>query len=777
MVGDNELHRERAYLDAAYERVVAMRNSAEVLAGTARRLTESRNAQALFERDSAITHAGRRLAALDVPKDRLLVGRLDLVDGSCLYVGRLAVADEAGDPLVVDWRAPAAEPFYRALPHDPMGVVRRRHFRWRDREMVGLDDEVFDVVAAGEAGLSLVGEGALLAALDAPRTGRMQDVVATIQAEQDIVIRRPRAGVTVVQGAPGTGKTAVALHRAAYLLFAERARLASAVLFVGPSSTFLRYVEDVVPSLGEDRVVLATPADLGPAVVVSRIDGPEASAVKGDLRMVDVLTRAIRAHQRAPRAGIELWAGRHRLVVEHADLAAIVATARRRSGTHNAGRPLVERRLIRALETAYRNRLEIELRVGRIGPDGIRHAPPLLDVIDRDALTQAVHTIWPLLTPERLVRRLLASPRLLASAGRNLLTTDELDALHTANESGAGWSEADVALLDEADLLLGPVPTRRRTGRQRPRLDHVAERIIEERLPDCPRCGRPLEYLPGEASGSDRLDCRECKASYATTTLMGDPAANELHGVYQELAHQFEDVDVPMVRPADARYGHVVVDEAQDLSPMQWRAIARRCSTKSFTLAGDEAQAVRAGAAATWDRILAALDVDADSVARHELTVNYRTPAEVMELAGRLLELFAAHLHPARSARSAGVEPRRLHTGGRPLRPADITDATADLRREVGAGLVAVVTPESLVANGETPTEHLTAVAAKGLEFDGVVVVDPEAIVRESPGSTGMARLYVALTRATTRLTILAPTTPGPALEEALGPFEPLPAR
>ena len=349
--GDDELRRERAYLDAAYDRVVAMRGSAEGLAGTARRLTETRNAQALFERDSAIAHAGLRLAALDIAKDRLLVGRLDLVDGSCLYVGRLAVADEAGDPLVVDWRAPAAEPFYRALPHDPMGVVRRRHFRWRDGELVGLDDEVFDVVAAGEAGLSLVGEGALLAALDAPRTGRMQDVVATIQAEQDVVIRRPRAGVTVVQGAPGTGKTAVALHRAAYLLYAERARLAGAVLFVGPSATFLRYVEDVVPSLGEDRVVLATPADLGPAVEVSRVDAPEASAVKGDLRMVDVLARAIRAHQRAPRAGIELWAGRFRLVVEHDDLAAIVATARRRSRTHNAGRPLVERLLLRALES------------------------------------------------------------------------------------------------------------------------------------------------------------------------------------------------------------------------------------------------------------------------------------------------------------------------------------------------------------------------------------------------------------------------------------------
>ncbi len=659
VLGDDELERERSYLDAAYHRVVAMRRSAEELAATARRFTETRNTQALFERDSAIVHASRRLAALGLAKDRLLVGRLDLVDGSRLYVGRMAVADEDGDPLVVDWRAPAAEPFYRALPHDPMGVVRRRHFRWRDGELVGLDDEVFDVGAAAEAGLSLVGEGALLAALDAPRTGRMQDVVATIQAEQDVVIRRPRAGVTVVQGAPGTGKTAVALHRAAYLLYAERGSLAGAVLFVGPSSTFLRYVEDVVPSLGEDTVVLATPADLGPDVAVSKFDPPAAAAVKGDLRMVDVLARAVRAYERAPRAGIALSAGRFRLGVEHADLAKIVATARRRSGTHNAARPLVERLLLRALETAYRNDLERDHRMGRIGPEAVEHAPPLLDLLDRRALAHALDTMWPLLAPDGVVRRLLASPRRLAGAGRDILTADELEALHASSDGADGWSEADVALLDETELLLGPVPTPRRAGARRRRLDHVAERIVEERLPDCPRCGRALDYLPGQASGRDRLECRECKATYATTTLMGDPAANELHGVYEELAHQFEVEDVPVVRPADARYGHVVVDEAQDLSPMQWRAIARRCPTKSFTLAGDEAQAVRAGAAAAWDRIVGAVGVDAGSVTRHELTVNYRTPSEIMELAARLLEQFAAHLHPARSAavRRSGSPP------------------------------------------------------------------------------------------------------------------------
>jgi len=773
--GDVELQNERAYVDAAYDRVLAMRAAAEGLAGTARQLTETRHTQSLFERDSAILHAGHRLAALDVAKDRLLVGRLDLDDGSRLYVGRLSVADEHGDPLVVDWRAPAAEAFYRALPHDPMGVVRRRHFRWQHGELVALDDEVFDVDAAGDAGLHLVGEGALMAALDAPRTGRMQDVVATIQAEQDVVIRRSRSGVTVVQGAPGTGKTAVALHRAAYLLYADRSAVAGAVLFVGPSTTFLRYVGDVVPSLGEDRVVLATPADLGPAVTVSKTDSAAAAAVKGDLRMVDVLARAVRTHERATRAGVELWAGRLRLVVHHEELATIVATARRRSATHNAGRPLVERLLSRALEMKYLAGLDRDLRSGRIGPEGVRYAPRLLDVIDRDALAQALDAMWPVLTPEDFLRDLFASPRRLAAAGRETLAPDEIDALSASNGNGDGWSEADVALLDEAAVLLGAVPARRRRhGQRRPALDHVAERIIEERLPECPQCGRPLEYLPGDASGRDRLDCRECKVRYATTALMSDAAANELHGVYEELAHQFDDSEVPALRAADVRYSHVVVDEAQDLSPVQWRAVARRCPKLSFTLAGDEAQAVRVGAAATWDRILEALGVAPDSVSHHELTVNYRTPAEVMDVAALLLDQFAPHLHPARSFRTTGVAPRRIHTGGRPSRDEEIAEAVADLQRDVGAGLVAVITPERFVA-GDVGAELFTAVDSKGLEFDGVVVTDPEAIVRDSPGPSGMARLYVALTRATTRLTILAPTQPGPPLDDVFGPFDPAP--
>ena len=774
--GDDELRRERAYLDAAYDRVVAMRGSAERMAGTAR-LTETRNAQALFERDSAIAHAGHRLAALDIAKDRLLVGRLDLDDGSCLYVGRVAVADEHGDPLVVDWRAPAAEPFYRALAARPHGrgaptplplAASARWSGWRTRSSTSS--------AAGEAGLHLVGEGALMAALDAPRTGRMQDVVATIQAEQDVVIRRPRAGVTVVQGAPGTGKTAVALHRAAYLLYAERAHLASAVLFVGPSTTFLRYVEDVVPSLGEDRVVLATPADLGPAVTVSKVDPPAAAAVKGDLRMVDVLARAIRAHERAPRAGIELWAGRFRLVVDHDSLAAIVATARRRSTTHNGGRPFVERLLLRALDAAYHDGLERDLRIGRIGAEAVSYATPLLDVIDRGALAQALHSVWPLLTPEVLVRRLLASPRRIENAGRDVLTTEEVDALHVPR-------------------------TRRATDGPRPTLPFSTR-------PTC--CSGPSRRARSAPAGGDGRSITSpsgswrsgCRTAHGAGARSSTGPARRLAAIDSSAGSARSGSPRPrswVTQPPTSCTGCTRSSPTSSRTT-KWRRsarptrstatswstrprICRRCnggrSRGDARHSRSRSQATKHKRSARARRrhgtsILSALGVAEESVARHELTVNYRTPAEVMEVAAGLLERFAPHLHPARSVRTAGVGPRRIYVDAQPLGAATIAAAVADIRREVGAGLVAVISPAHRVAASKGDGEHLTAVDAKGLEFDGVVVVDPEAIVSESPGTTGMARLYVALTRATTRLTILAPTPPGPPLDDVLGPFEPV---
>jgi hypothetical protein len=593
--------------------------------------------------------AAARLASLDVAKGRMAIGRLDLVDGERRYIGRLAVADAEGEPLIVDWRAPVAEAFYRAVPADPMGVVRRRHLRWRWEQLVGLDDELFDAERALSSGLGLVGEGALLAALAAPRTGRMTDVVATIQAEQDRVMRRPKPGVLVVQGAPGTGKTAIALHRAAYLLYAERDSFRQhGILFVGPNDTFLRYVEEVVPSLGEDRVVLVSPSELGPDVPVGREEAPDVVRIKGDPRMAAFLRRAIADRQRAGTEPVSVACGRFTLSLDVDALRRVIARGRRAEGTHNARRPLVERALIGALQRALEAAEQRDVDHGRIA---VASGRSVLDLVDTAAVAAIANRLWPLLTPERLLTALYTSPRRRARAGRDLLSEEEV-ALLARERDDLGWSEADVALLDEAAELLGPLPARR-TSKRTALMDPIVERVLADLIPDCPVCGSELIYLNrGSAPEDDRLRCDVCEPTrfFHTYAVMGDTAAQQLRGVHDSLVARNTVVRVETSRPGDVPYGHVVVDEAQDLSAMQWRALARRCPSRSMTIAGDQGQAIRAGGTATWDAAVAALGVERFDLA--ELTVNYRTPAEVMVAAEAVLTAAGVPFSTTRSVRS-----------------------------------------------------------------------------------------------------------------------------
>ncbi|MGZ6996506.1 MAG: HelD family protein, partial [Acidimicrobiia bacterium] len=300
---DPEIVAEQAYLDAVYDRLDAMRESAERVAAVYGDVRQGGTHQARLERDIAVETTHRRLAALDIGDTPLCFGRIDRTDDSQFYVGRLAVDDEDRTPLVIDWRAPVAEPFYRATALEPMGVLRRRHLLTRHgREVIGLDDEVFDTDAVEAAGLTVLGEGALLAALERNRTGRMADIVATIQAEQDSAVRAELPGVLVVAGGPGTGKTAVALHRAAYLLYTFRQRLGNqGVLLVGPSTVFLRYIEQVLPSLGEHEVQLATVSGLKPQLNARRVDAPAVAAIKARASMATVLRRALADRERPPR--------------------------------------------------------------------------------------------------------------------------------------------------------------------------------------------------------------------------------------------------------------------------------------------------------------------------------------------------------------------------------------------------------------------------------------------------------------------------------------------
>jgi hypothetical protein len=406
---------------------------------------------------------GRRLADLQVGEAGLVFGRIDPLAGDHLYIGRVAVADEDNEPLVVDWRAPAAEPFYRATARHAMGLARRRHLILRGRRVVGLDDELLGDAAPdkdnGGGEMVLVGEGALLAALSRSRTGRMGDIVATIQREQDEIIRAPLPGILVVQGGPGTGKTAVALHRAAYLLYTHRFPLErSGVLLVGPNRIFLRYIEAVLPALGEHSVTLATPATLV-GTAVRGTDSPAQARVKGDPRMAGVLARAVADRGRGLPAELSFLFHGQRLVLSSDASWRIAGQVKRRPGTHNARRPVVERLIARHFHRQVPQDEEAE------DLDSFEEV-----VLRQRPVREALERMWPVLTPEDLLHDLLGSRALLRSAARKTLTDEEQELLHrrrSPRATEARWTEADLPLLDEASVLLGPPPRRTRLGRRR----------------------------------------------------------------------------------------------------------------------------------------------------------------------------------------------------------------------------------------------------------------------------------------------------------------------
>jgi DNA helicase IV len=723
---EQELAAEQAVVDHAYARLEAMRDEARrIMAGVIDQGSGGTH-QARLERDVRVYVTERRLAELRVGDAPLCFGRTDHHDGERLYIGRIAVSDEGNDPLVVDWRAPAAEPFYRATGRHPMGLVRRRHLILRGRRVVGIDDEVLALDGAdrqdGE-GLVLVGEGALLAALERGRTGRMGDIVATIQAEQDEIIRAPLAGISVVEGGPGSGKTAVALHRAAYLLYTHRFPLERAgVLLVGPNRVFLRYIEDVLPSLGEHTVTFATPAGLRPGTPVRGRDDPTAARVKGDPRMVEVLARAVARRQRPLSERVVVPYGRHRLALSVADSRRIVSRARRRAGTHNERRSALERLVARELAR------QLADRGAAIGDDRSDAEDALRE---EAAFVAACDAMWPILTPEELLHTLFASPELVAHAGEGVLDADEQAPLHRAPSprlSEVPWTSADVALLDESGLLLGTPPTPRRVTPRRDE-DWALERSLDEVAALDPTLRAELRHRLADAPDD------------------GDDVADL----------------------ASRTFGHVLVDEAQDLSPMQWRMLARRCPAGSMTVVGDLGQATGPWAPKSWDEVLVHLPRRREPRVR-TLSVNYRTPAEVMEIAARVLAEAAPEVAPPAAVRRVGTSPvfERAERGELVAAAARAARAEA---AEVAPGKVAVVapaavTPEVASALGpelaragtdasvlDAPVAVLSLETAKGLEFDSVVVVEPARVVDENP--QGLRALYVALTRTTRRLRVV----------------------
>ncbi|WP_423465110.1 HelD family protein [Promicromonospora sp. MS192] len=745
-----ELAHEQEVVDTMYARLDTLRGT------TADRLRDVRLAGAVgthqnrSERDAFATLYEDRAAQLDAVEDRLVFGRLDLVEGSedgtvTRYVGRIGLTDAEHRSMLTDWRAPAAEAFYRATALHPGDVRRRRHLVTKGRSVTGLEDEVLDLDAEIDAD-ALSGEGALLAAMAQGRTGRMTDIVATIQAEQDRIIRSDLTGALVVQGGPGTGKTAVALHRAAYLLYAHRRLLErSGVLVVGPSSAFLRYIDQVLPSLGETGVVSTTIGDLIPGIRATAVDEGQVARLKGLLLWRKVIRRAVRARERVPQQEVAVRVEGHDFVIRPRDVSDAIAKARRTHKPHNLARATFVRDMLERLADQYRDFSGDPI----AGED---RAAVLEDLRSDRAVRVALNIAWLPISPEKLVTDLYAKPHRLAEAAPELTARERRLLLR---EPGAPWTESDVPILDEAYELLGEDDSvARAEARARDAADEQARQYAQQSL-DATRS------MLGDYAGL--VDAETLAARFAA----GGPSLTTAERAAADRSWT---------------YGHVVVDEAQELSPMAWRALVRRVPTRSMTVVGDVAQTSSAAGARSWDRMLTPLLRDGWRLA--ELTVSYRTPATVADTAQRVARAASLPVSDLRAARDVEGSLTTVRTpagpGALPDDDAVVAEAVRLAKEFVGpdAGRVAVVVPSDGAARlAAALTEALPAVVGaqeaarlaaqrpedaqvtvltpretKGLEFDAVVLVEPAAIA-EGPGGT--SDLYVAMTRPTQRLVVV----------------------
>ncbi|MER7404186.1 ATP-dependent DNA helicase [Streptomyces sp. NPDC000070] len=732
---DDELRQEQEFIDGLYARVDALRGDTETSVTDA--LAQGNTPmQARLERDILVAERSGLLAALNAVDGSLCFGRIDLTSGVTHHIGRIGLRRDDADrtPVLIDWRADVARPFYLATGHTPMGLRRRRHIATDGRRVTHLHDEILDLGDQTRTGHEdPSGDAVLLAALNSARTGRMSDIVQTIQADQDRIIRAPHRGVLVVEGGPGTGKTAVALHRAAYLLYEHRELLAKrAVLIVGPNPAFLGYIGEVLPSLGETGVLLATVGELFPGVKATATDTPEAAAVKGRAEMADVLAEVVRGRQALPDPVITIEHEREVLMLD--DGLVNVARERTRAAKlpHNAAREHFEGHILNTLTELYAERIGTDPFDGSslLDPSDITQIRD--DLAENPEVWAAIDRLWPLLTPQRLVADFLAAPEEFLPAE---------DAAAVRRPVTRRWTVADVPLLDEAAELLGEDDrlARERAQRERERQIAYAQGVL-----DVSYASRTYEFEDKEED---------------------DPESSEVLSAHDIIdaerfaeRHEEDDHRSAAERAAADRtwaFGHIIVDEAQELSPMAWRLLMRRSPTRSMTLVGDPAQTAEAAGVGSWAGILAPYVEDRWEHTR--LGVNYRTPAEIMDVAAAVVRAENPEFEPPSSVRSTGVRPWARATDDL---PGAVAKAVGELTP--AEGRLAVIAPRDLhrglaarldgVTAGTEPDLTRTVVLldprqAKGLEFDSVLVVEP--------GRYGTSDLYVALTRATQRLGVL----------------------
>ncbi|MFJ2741554.1 HelD family protein [Streptomyces sp. NPDC087440] len=755
-VRDREIGVEQDHLDQVYRRLEEKIHEAEFLMNDAAQRGQVGTPGALAERDAQVFRAGVHLNRLNNEFEDFLFGRIDLLHGKdgkkgpdgaftsiepaddavredrsadigeTLHIGRIGVLDSDYAPLVIDWRAPAAAPFYRSTPKDPGRVVRRRVIRSKGRQVLGVEDDLMRPELTAFLGgdkLAVIGDGALMAALGQARSHTMRDIVSSIQAEQDLVIRAPAASVTEVAGGPGTGKTAVALHRAAYLLYQDRRRYAGGILIVSPTPLLVSYTEGVLPSLGEEgQVAIRALGSLVDGAEATTYDEPNIARIKGSSRMLKVLRKAARGALETPGAPVpeeeegqlsfgdpeeeapaavrtdllRVVAFGARLELEAGDLQRIRNTVLSGTAPVNLLRPRARKLLLDALWAKSNGRA--------------RYTDPELaaelrssfddDVSTEDAFLAFLNAWWPELTPRGVLAD-MADEKRLARWARRILNPREVRQLARSLKR-AELSVHDVALLDELQLLLG-TPARPKKKREYDPLDALTG--LEELMPQ----REETQWERAERLAAERTE-----------------------------------------------YAHVIVDEAQDLTPMQWRMVGRRGRTATWTIVGDAAQS-------SWTDPAEAAEARDEALGsrprrKFELTVNYRNPAEIAELAAKVLALAAPDMRSPRAVRSTGVVPRFVAV--RDDLETSVREEAQRLLEQVD-GTVGVVVAMNRRAQarrwladlGERVVA-LGSLEAKGLEYDATVVVSPAEIAEESPA--GLRVLYVALTRATQQLTVVS---------------------
>lgn len=735
---------EQEFVDRAYSRLDQLRSQYREQRQKIDANHGVGNAQGWTERDALATHFAELSSRLDNVEERLVFGRLDMKDHATHYIGRISLLDEHSAPLLVDWRAPISAPFYQATAQEPLGVVRRRHIATRARTVTSVEDELLDVDQAQHQGLTLQGEGALMSALSSARSGRMGDIVATIQGEQDRVIRASDRGILVVQGGPGTGKTAVALHRAAYLLYTQRERLErSGVLIIGPSRTFLRYIEQVLPSLGESGVVQMTIGDIVPGLSAQDDDPVDIAAIKGRAAFSRILREAVRLIPRLPDRDQVLQVWNRRVTLRVKDVQETLSRARRSGRPHNVARESFAMGLMELLA----GRLIVEAgdasSTADIDPDDLRTW--MSEIRDSVDARRAINLAWMPTQAPAFLRKLWSRPDLLAQANRKAgtpLSVEDLSLLYRAQDEPLTIS--DIPLIDELEELLGTLDL---ASAQKRRAEEQREKEERERANE---------------------------ALKATGLGGGIVTADMLMRQTQE---------APSLRPLAERaradrswtYGHIVIDEAQDLSPMAWRCLLRRCPSRSMTVVGDLDQKRGHRRPNSWKQALgpAARAFSEEFV----LSISYRTPRALTRIAQAVMAQHGTPvLYPMEAVRDVPDCYQVSHTHKDTLKECvsqvvSTMEERLDREEGEGKGRICVIVPdaqaqlwhadESGASALDQRVSYLTAAGSKGLEFDSVVVVEPGAILDQGSGD-----LFVALTRATHDLHAVTTTQLPRGMEE-----------